>query len=232
MIRAHHSLAKHRLPKHNTDRSRRILLTIVSLVVGIIWATVIVQYVSGAKSKNSVHTSDATEQLAVYLISVPLTPLEGGTEFVIHGTGFSIDHAMRVTIGDNAATNVRVLSTSTITAIAPAGKPGKATITVQRQDGARATLNEGFQYKSHIPSISSFQPTAGPIAGGTLVTVHGNNFEKGLEVWFGDTMSPAIMFIDEHTVTAVSPPGDHGDADLLVVNPNGDQSNEADFDYE
>jgi hypothetical protein len=73
---------------------------------------------------------------------------------------------------------------------------------------------------STTPSISSISPAAGPIAGGTSVTINGSNFESGATVSFGSAQATSVQFVNSTQLQAVTPAGAVGSANIVVTNPN------------
>lgn len=70
-----------------------------------------------------------------------------------------------------------------------------------------------------IPVISNLNPTGGPEAGGTAVTINGLNLDAVTSVTFGG--SPAAFVLGTSTqMTATSPAGT-GTVDVVVTNANG-----------
>lgn len=69
----------------------------------------------------------------------------GGTKVTIAGSGFQ--SGARVAFGGNAATNVKVVSTTSITATTPAHAAGTVSVTVTNPNGQSATLLNAFTYK-------------------------------------------------------------------------------------
>ena len=61
------------------------------------------------------------------------------------------------------------------------------------------------------PNITSISPTAGPLEGGTLVTIFGNGFQAPMQVFFGDLTATDVNIFDDTTpanqdrITCVSP---------------------------
>lgn len=55
------------------------------------------------------------------------------------------------------------------------------------------------------PTISSITPTFGPLAGGTLVTILGINFQSGASVTFGASAATSVNVVSAMTITARSP---------------------------
>lgn len=64
-------------------------------------------------------------------------------------------------------------------------------------------------------------PDSGPTEGGTEVTLYGANFVDGATVTFDNVPATAVVFVDEHTLTATTPAGTYGPADVKVTNPDG-----------
>ena len=71
------------------------------------------------------------------------------------------------------------------------------------------------------PTISSISPQSGPIAGGTLVTILGTNFQSGATVRFGAAAATAVSVSSAATLTAHSPSSaSAGIVDVTVTNPD------------
>ncbi|HKV35091.1 MAG TPA: IPT/TIG domain-containing protein [Pyrinomonadaceae bacterium] len=70
----------------------------------------------------------------------------GGTSVTITGTGFS--SGATVSLGGTAATNVTVVSSTSITATTPAHAAGMVNVAVTNTDSQSATLNNGYTYAS------------------------------------------------------------------------------------
>jgi len=75
-------------------------------------------------------------------------PQAGGTSVTITGTNFTHTTSSNpsVTIGGNSATNVVLVSTTSITCNTPAGTAGAKDVVVTVPDGQTATLTNGFTY--------------------------------------------------------------------------------------
>ncbi|HVV67086.1 MAG TPA: IPT/TIG domain-containing protein [Candidatus Saccharimonadales bacterium] len=127
-----------------------------------------------------------------------------------------------VTIGGTPATNVTFVSSTEITATAPAHAAGAADVTVTNYDGQSAPLGGAYTYIPP-PAITGVTPASGGIAGGDSVTITGNDFQNGATVSFGITTVSAT-YIDAHTLTAITPTHNAGLSDVTVTNPDG-QSN-------
>ncbi|MGH9858641.1 MAG: beta strand repeat-containing protein, partial [Candidatus Acidiferrales bacterium] len=141
----------------------------------------------------------------------------GGTFVTISGAAFQ--PGATVLFGATAATNVVVSSGTTIVANTPAGAAGAVNVSVRNPDQQVGTLNNGFTYVA-IPAIVSINPTSGPAAGGTPVTISGANFVNGAAVRFGATAAASVTFNSATSLTAVTPAGT-GLVDVTVTNPGG-----------
>ncbi|MGA2704102.1 MAG: IPT/TIG domain-containing protein, partial [Isosphaeraceae bacterium] len=84
-----------------------------------------------------------------------------------------------VDFGPTAATNVTVVSATSITADSPAGTNGNVVdVTVKTATGTSATTPaDQFTYgTAATPTVTAITPATGPAAGVTLVTITGTNF--------------------------------------------------------
>jgi hypothetical protein len=70
--------------------------------------------------------------------------------------------------------------------------------------------------KPKVPSIKSISPEHGPVAGGTLVDIHGKNFGGVTGVSFGSTPAASVTPVSQGEIVAVSPPGS-GTVDVTVT---------------
>jgi hypothetical protein len=144
-------------------------------------------------------------------------PTAGGTTVTITGTGFTDATAVRF---GGAAAGFTVNSDTGITATSPAGLAGEVDITVVTAGGTSAT--NSFDRFSYVepPTISGISPASGPSTGGTTVTVTGTNLTTATAVRFGGT-AVGYTIDSDTTITATSPAGPAGEADITVVTAGG-----------
>ncbi len=84
-----------------------------------------------------------------------------------------------------------------------------------------------------LPGVSSLSPASGPAAGGTSVTIQGQDFTGTTAVSFGGTPSASFNVDSDAQITAVSPPGQPGAVDVGIENPGASPTVAADqFTYE
>jgi hypothetical protein len=143
----------------------------------------------------------------------------GGTSVTIAGTGFT--GATNVDFGGSPATSFTVNSNTSITAVSPAGLAGTVNVTIYTPAGASTTSPaDQFTYDT-VPTVSSVFPNAGPIAGGTSVTITGTGFTAASDVDFGGTPATSFSVTSITTITAVSPAGSAGTVNVTITNPIG-----------
>ncbi len=156
-------------------------------------------------------------------------PLAGATTVTISGSGF-VSGGTTVTIGGAAATGVVVLSASSLTAVTPAGTAGPRNVVVTTAGGS-GTLESGFEYLL-APAVRSVAPEAGPLAGGTTVTVNGSGFVTGATaVTIGGVAATAVVVTNGNWLTAVTPAGSAGPKDVVVTTPGGSATLAGGFTY-
>jgi hypothetical protein len=142
----------------------------------------------------------------------------GGTPVTISGTNFA--SGATVTFGATAATNVVVVTSTTITATTPAHAAGAVSVVVTNSNGQSGTLTNGYTYTAS-PAPTSISPTSGTTSGGTPVTISGTNFASGATVTFGATAATNVVVVSSTTITATTPAHAAGAVNVVVTNSNG-----------
>jgi len=125
-----------------------------------------------------------------------------------------------VTFDGVPATNVQFVSPTQITATTPAHSAGQVDVEVANFDGQSGILSSGYTYIPP-PEIISVDPSSGPMEGGDLVTITGNNFVNGATVKFGNIDATNATFIDSSTLVATTPSSNAGTKNVTVTNPDG-----------
>ena len=149
-------------------------------------------------------------------VSPNFGPQAGGTSVVI--TGANLSGATAVLFGATTASYV-VNSATQITATSPAGT-GTVDVRVTTTGGTSAISGaDQFSYLA-TPTITSITPTAGPQAGGTMVTITGTNFIGTTGVNFGASAATSFTVNSATSITATAPPGT-GTVDIRVSNSVG-----------
>jgi uncharacterized repeat protein (TIGR01451 family) len=156
----------------------------------------------------------------------------GGTVVTITGTNFVVG-ATTVAFGGSAGTSVSCASITQCTATSPAGS-GTVDVTVTTAGGTSATSPaDQFTYFVPVPVVTSINPSTGPTAGGTVVTITGSNFVIGpATISFGATAGTSATCSSTTLCTATSPAGS-GTVSVRVTAASGTSANTAadDFTY-
>jgi hypothetical protein len=71
---------------------------------------------------------------------------------------------------------------------------------------------------STAPAVGGVSPGSGPIAGGTPVTVSGQNFAAGATVSFGGVAATGVTVVNSTTITATTPAHAVGAVNVVVTN--------------
>ena len=101
-------------------------------------------------------------------ITPPQGVLSGGTAVTIQGTNFADSPNFHPVVSFGGTDVVATfVNSTTLNAQTPPHAPGKVDVTVKNIDNQNATLSQAFLYAG----INSVNPSAGSIAGGTVVTI-------------------------------------------------------------
>ncbi|MCE9577870.1 MAG: IPT/TIG domain-containing protein [Deltaproteobacteria bacterium] len=158
-------------------------------------------------------TPDATPTFSVQYTDPDHGPFRGGTTTVIRGTGFAKDDVVR--IGGRLATEVVLLDARHLQVTVPPGEPGVAAIEVTAPGGAVASRDDAFTYEA-----IAIDPPSGSIAGGTYVIISGfgTHFDDApVAVLFDGLPATGVTVENAERLTAFTPPGTTGDANVLVA---------------
>ena len=149
-----------------------------------------------------------------------VTPTEGcfvgGTTITITGSYLATSSA--VTVGGVLATNVTASSPTTVTATTPAGILGPATVRVTTAAGTY-TAPQTFTYMP--ASVSSIAPNTGITSGGYQITITGAYLALTTGVTIGGTACTSVTVVNATTVTALTPAGTLGSADVVITGGKG-----------
>ncbi len=163
----------------------------------------------------------------VTAVSPSQGPAGGGTSVVITGTGLT--GATAVNFGGTAATGLTANTDTSITVTSPAGT-GTVDVTVTTPGGTSATGSaDKFSYLG-TPTVTAVNPNAGPLGGGTIVTITGTGFATESTVAFGVTAATNVTVNSLTSITATSPAGT-GTVDVTVTTPEGTSSTSPSDDF-
>ncbi len=159
--------------------------------------------------------------LTVTNVSPVSGPAVGGTTITITGSGFA--SGATVAVGGTAATNVVVVSSTTITARTPAHAAGTVDVVVT-MGGTSAQKSAAFTYlpvdppPPPTPTISTVLPSYGRTAGGTPITITGSGFVTGVTVTVGGVPALNVVIVNGTTITALTSPHAAAVVDVEVGN--------------
>jgi formylglycine-generating enzyme required for sulfatase activity len=140
----------------------------------------------------------------------------GGTVITITGTGLAGTSSVKV--GGSLCTGVTVLSPTEVRATTPAGTAGPAAVIVTTPGGT-SFAPEPFQYV--VQTVNAITPWYGPHAGGTAITITGQYLGTTTLVTVGGVPATNLVVVNSNTVTAVTPPGSIGAAEVMVIGSKG-----------
>ena len=189
-------------------------------------ADVVVTNETGASSTSSADHFSYEALPSVTAISPAAGTTNGGDVVTITGTGFVVG-STTVAFGAGAGTSVTCTLTTSCSATSPAGSAGVVDLTVTTAGGTSTISSaDHFTYDA-TPSVTAVSPAAGPIAGGTVVTVTGSNFTGASVVDFGSNPATAYTVNSATQITVTSPPAVASTVDITVTNPVGTSATSA-----
>ncbi len=183
---------------------------------------------TSATGSADVFTYDAVPTVSG--VSPRAGPLSGGPTLTINGTGFT--GAASVAVGANAATVLTVSSTQITATLTAATGAGTVNVTVTTPGGTSATSSaDQFTYDP-VPTVTGVSLGAGPLAGGTKVTITGTGLTGATAVSFGSSAGTQVTVLSNTEVTAVSPGGSAGAVGVTVTTPGGTSATADQFTYD
>ena len=150
----------------------------------------------------------------------------GGTVITITGTGLAATSS--VTVGGVPCTAVTVLSPTRVLATTPPGVAGEAAVAVTTPAGTSLAATP-FTYA--LQSVTSIVPSSGAYGGGTPITITGQYLAGTTSVTVGGVPATNLVVVNSTTVTAVTPPGSVGAAEVVVTGAKGAVVVPAGFNY-
>lgn len=166
-------------------------------------------------------TLHASSTPTITSISPNIGATAGGTRITILGTDF-LSGAL-VFVGGAAASEVVVVSSTQITAVAPARSQGNAAVLVVNSDNGAVSLVGAFFYEAATAplALGSLSPASGPSRGGTSMTIAGTGFRGLPTVLFNGTPATNVTLTGSSLVTLRTPPGVPGVVTITLTNPDG-----------
>jgi hypothetical protein len=195
------------------------LITVTSPPGAIGFADVTVTNAGGVSATSPADQFDYVAAPTVIAIAPAYGPVAGGTTVTIIGTGFTA--ATLVNFGAVAATKMIVNSPTQITATSPMEAAGAVDVTVTGPGGVSATsVADQFTYYA-VPTLTAVSPIAGPLAGGTTVTITGTGFAGPMAVNFGAIAGTNVTVVSATQITVTSPAEAAGTVNITATSLGG-----------
>lgn len=134
-------------------------------------------------------------------------PAGAPTTVTLRGSGF-VD-GMEVFFGARKGLYPFVLSGHVANVTSPPGEAGRVDVSVELPGGASAKLPGAFVYRGGL-SLGGVEPSSGPSAGGSPVTVRGSGFLNQPIFLFGGREAPVVRVVDDRQALVITPPGEPG----------------------
>jgi hypothetical protein len=174
-----------------------------------------------------VYIDAAPGELLVSTVQPAIGPAAGGQEVVISGAGFDED-GLDIRF-DGAPAILIEVTDDALRVRTPTGSPGSVAVTV-RHDGGEASLPAGYTYEPTLRLLAA-SPAAGPVEGGTEVTLLGEGFDAETEFHFGPIEAEVISVPDAGTAIVFTPPGSLGLAHIRATRDHQTAQLENGFRY-
>ena len=195
---------------------------------GVVDVTVTDQGVTSATSSADHYTYNAPAGPAVTGVSPSSGTTAGGAYVTIDGSGF-VSGATSVSFGGFASNMVDVMFSTVLDAYAPAHGAGLVNVTVTTTYGTSAVVTaDQYTYVAPPPpAVTGVSPSSGPTAGGTSVTISGNNFTGATAVTFGGVAAMNFDVTLSTEIMAEAPADTAGVVDITVTTAGGTSATSA-----
>jgi len=169
------------------------------------------------KARYTLKVTGATPPLTLTAVSPGSGPAIGGTSVTLTGTNFV--GVTDVTFAGVPATNIIVVSPTSITATVPAHTAGPVNVTVTTASGT-STLTNGFTYLA-VPTLTIATPNSGATTGGNQVFISGTGLTGTTSLTFGGTPASSFTVNSSTSITAIAPAHAAGPVNVVATTPGG-----------
>ena len=169
------------------------------------------------KARYTLKVTGATPPLTLTAVSPGSGPAIGGTSVTLTGTNFV--GVTDVTFAGVPATNIIVVSPTSITATVPAYTAGPVNVTVTTASGT-STLTNGFTYLA-VPTLTIATPNSGATTGGNQVFISGTGLAGTTSLTFGGTPASSFTVNSSTSITAIAPAHAAGPVNVVATTPGG-----------
>lgn len=161
-----------------------------------------------------------------------ITPITGattgGTRVTITGT--HLTGVSAVDFGATAGTSVTSKSSTQLTVLTPAHRPGAVPVSVTARGGT-TTRATGFTFVTPSPAITGVTPNTGSTKGGTVVSIAGHFLTAASAVTFGGSAATTVKVVSATRITATTPAHAAGWVTVTVTTPSGTATKSTGFRY-
>ncbi len=143
----------------------------------------------------------------------------GGTNITITGTDFT--SGATVSVGGVSCSSLTFVSATSLTCTTGAhATPGSVNIVVTNADGQIGTAANAFTYRD-APTVTSISTSAGPLAGGTNISITGTGFVTGATVSVVGIACTSVSVNSASNITCTTAAkGVAGSGNVVVTNPD------------
>lgn len=163
-------------------------------------------------------------------LSASSGPMAGGATVTITGSGLA--NATAVDFGAADPATIESDTATQITVLTPSAGCSCVDVTVTTAAGTSATsVADQYIFVRPLPTVTGLSVSAGPLAGGTSVTITGTGLDSATAVDFG-AGNPATIDSDSATaITVAAPAGTVGTVDVTVTTLGGTSATSAADEY-
>lgn len=152
--------------------------------------------------------------VALYAVAPEQGSYEGGQVVTLLGNDLDAG-GLAAYFGDLPALSVSVESRNLARAVSPPGDQGPVDVRVRNVEGMD-TLPGAYRYVRAM-ALSSVEPSAGPVEGGTRITLQGGSFPANPRVFVGALEAAEVVRVSDERIEAVTPRGTEGSVPVRVI---------------
>jgi len=138
-----------------------------------------------------------------------------------NGVGNMFEFSPYITLG--GVTSDDGLFSAPVT-VSPNCPPGSYDLFIELGNGELECVPGAIEVVDPAPQLASLSTTEASLIGSEWIEVYGDNFIAESLVLIGGRLAQEVRFVDASTLQVRTPVGDGGEADVVVQNPDGQES--------
>jgi hypothetical protein len=138
-----------------------------------------------------------------------------------NGVGNMFEFSPYITLG--AVSSDDGLFSAPVT-VSPDCPPGSYDLFIELGNGELECVPGAIEVVDPAPQLSGLSTTEASLIGGEWIEVYGDDFLPESLVLIGGRLAQEVRFVDESTLQVRTPTGDGGLVDVVVQNPDGQES--------